>query len=186
MTMHATRPRPGTSADSAHWLGYAALSGWLTGPLLTTGYWLLSGDADAAQLTFRPSAGLLPLTGLLLVWAAFAWTTHGTLGSSWRVAAWRATIVLALGSVGWGLAYFLALPTGKSINALVVEWAALTLPYPAVAAAVYAWAVRRTAATEPVTRSGALPHARRPLTAPAPAPTTSTAAAPEPAADLAL
>lgn len=194
MTTHATRttrttpsPQPARGNDSAHWLGYAALSGWLAGPLLTTGYWLVSGDADGEQLTFRPAAGLLPLTGLLLVWAAFAWTTHGTLASGWRIAAWRATIVLALGSVGWGLAYFLPLPTGGSINALVVEWAGLTLPYPAVAAAVYVLAVRHPTISGPEPRN--LPHARRPHTA---APTTPTQpganvpTTPEPVADLAL
>jgi hypothetical protein len=120
----------------AHWLGYSALVGWLAGPLLAAVYWLASGDADDGQLAFTPLSGLLPLAGLLLVWAAFVWMTHGTLGTGWRAAAKRATAVLVLGSVGWALAQYLQLPAGESINELALEWMALTLPYPLAAAAV--------------------------------------------------
>ena len=120
-----------------HWLGYSALSGWLAGPLLAAAYWLASGDADDGQLSFGPASGLLPLAGLLLVWAAFAWMTHSTLDTGWRAAAKRAAAVLALGSAGWLLAQFLRLPVGESINSLALEWMALTLPYPLAAAAVH-------------------------------------------------
>ena len=125
-----------------HWLGYSALSGWLTGPLLAATYWLASGDADDGQLTFSPTSALLPLAGLLLAWAAFAWMTHGMLGTGWRTAAKRATAVLAFGSAGWLLAQFLRLPTGVSINELAFEWAALTLPYPLAAAVVHRMVTR--------------------------------------------
>ena len=131
----------------AHWLGYSALSGWLAGPLLAAVYWLASGDADDGQLTFSPLSGLLPLAGLLVVWAAFVWMTHGTLGTGWRRAAKRATAVLALGSVGWVLVQFLRLPTGESINELALEWMALTLPYPLTAAAVHRAVTRPVSAT---------------------------------------
>ena len=130
----------------AQWLGYSALSGWLAGPLLAAVYWLSSGDADDGQLTFSPLSGLLPLAGLLLVWAAFSWMTHGTLGTSWRAAAKRATAVLVLGSIGWVLVQFLNLPTGESINALAIEWMALTLPYPLAAATVHRAVTRPTSA----------------------------------------
>ena len=131
----------------AHWLGYSALSGWLAGPLLAAVYWLASGDADDGQLALSPISGLLPLAGLLVVWAAFVWMTHGTLGTGWRAAAKRATAVLALGSVGWALTQFLRLPTGESINELALEWMALTLPYPLAAAAVQRAVTRPAAAT---------------------------------------
>ena len=165
-TSRATEP-----SHSVHWLGYAALCGWLTGPLLATGYWLASGDADDGQLTFSAASGLLPLAGLLLVWAAFVRVTHGTPATGWRVAARRATAVLALGSVGWLLAYALPLPTGTSINALALEWAALTLPYPAAAAAVRAaprWTTRARSARPVAPRT--VPHPRLPLPASAQAP----------------
>jgi hypothetical protein len=138
----ARRPYP------AHWLGYSALSGWLAGPLLAAAYWLASGDADDGQFALGPLSGLLPLAGLLLVWAAFAWMTHGTLGIGRRAAAKRATAVLALGSVGWTLAQFLRLPAGESIDELALEWMALTLPYPLAAAAV------QRAVTRPATAVG--------------------------------
>jgi hypothetical protein len=128
----------------AQWLGYSALCGWLAGPLLASTYWLASGDADAGQLSFSPRAGLLPFAGLLLVWAGFAWMTHGTLELGWRSAAKRASAVLALGSVGWLLAQIVHLPTGESIDQLAFEWMALTLFYPLAAAAVQ-WAATRPA-----------------------------------------
>jgi len=143
-----TPPSPaGRKPYPAHWLGYSALSGWLAGPLLAGVYWLASGDADDGQLAFSPLSGLLPLAGLLVVWAAFVWMTHGTLGAGWRAAAKRATAVLALGSVGWALAQFLRLPTGESINELALEWMALTLPYPLAAAAVQRAVTRPVSAT---------------------------------------
>lgn len=143
MTPHASRtPPPSAAPHPMHWLGYAALCGWLAGPLLTAGYWMASGDADDGQVRFAPTSSFLPFTGLLLVWAAFVWMTHSTLETGWRVAARRAAIVLGFGSVGWLLLQFLHLPTGSSINQLVSEWGALTLPYPAVAAVVQRRAVR--------------------------------------------
>jgi hypothetical protein len=145
----ARRPYP------AHWLGYAALSGWLAGPLLAAAYWLASGDADSGQLSLNPVSGLLPLAGLLVVWGAFVWMTHGTLGTGWRAAAKRATAVLALGSLGWLLAQFLRLPAGESINELALEWMALTLPYPLAAAAVQ-HAVTRPRPRLTVTSGGVL------------------------------
>lgn len=136
-----TLPAAQTSSPDApphpmHWLGYAAVSGWLTGPLLAAGYWMASGDADDGQVSFGPTSYFLTFAGLLVVWAAFGWMTHSTLGTGWWNAAKRATTVLGLGSVGWLVAQFLRLPTEVSINQLALEWAALTLPYPAVAAIV--------------------------------------------------
>jgi hypothetical protein len=143
-----TEPSPAARKPyPAHWLGYSALSGWLAGPLLAAVYWLASGDADDGQLAFTPRSGLLPLAGLLLVWAAFVWMTHGTLGTGWRAAAKRATAVLALGSIGWALAQYLQLPAGESINELALEWMALTLPYPLAAAAVQRAVTRPVSAT---------------------------------------
>jgi hypothetical protein len=140
--------QPSSRAEQPHlaqWLGYSALCGWLAGPLLAAAYWLANGDADAGQLSFGPSAGLLPLAGLILVWAGFAWMTHGTLEIGWRSSARRAAAALAFGSVGWLLAQIVHLPTGESINELAAEWLALTLPYPLAAAAVQ-WLATRPAA----------------------------------------
>ncbi|HET9167803.1 MAG TPA: hypothetical protein VFN97_00160 [Actinospica sp.] len=119
-----------------HWLGYSALCGWLAGPLLTAGYWMASGDADEGQVHFSPANALLPFAGLLAVWAAFVWMTHSTLETGWRVAARRAATVLGFGSAGWLAVQFLGVPDGPSIDVLALEWGALTLPYPAVAAIV--------------------------------------------------
>jgi hypothetical protein len=138
-----------------HWLGYAALSGWLTGPLLASGYWMASGDADDGQISFGPTSYLLPFGGLLLVWAAFVWMTHSTLETGWRVAARRATTVLGFGSAGWLLAQFLGLPVGSSINELALEWCALTLPYPAVAAVVQ-WRAARPVVAPAAVGAGAV------------------------------
>lgn len=149
MTTPAERTEPtGAAGHPMHWLGYAALSGWLTGPLLVASYWIASGDADDAQLTFGPTSYALTFGGLAAVWAAFAWMTHSTLGTGWRVAARRATTVLCFGSVGWLLAQFLRMPTGSSINELALEWGALTLPYPAVAAIVQRQAARPVVTVE--------------------------------------
>ncbi|MBR7827627.1 hypothetical protein KDK95_15015 [Actinospica sp. MGRD01-02] len=132
----STQPHP------LHWLGYAALCGWLAGPLLAAGYWMASGDADEGQVHFSPGSAYAPCAGLLLVWGAFVWMTHSTLNTGWRVAAKRAALVLGFGSAGWLLVQFLDLPAGSSINQLALEWAALTLPYPAAAAIVQRRALR--------------------------------------------
>ena len=143
MTTPEAQPRPtSASPHPMHWLGYAALCGWLAGPLLTAGYWMASGDADEGQVHFTPVSSLLPFAGLLLVWGAFVWMTHSTLETGWRVAARLAGLVLGFGSVGWLLVQFLGLPEGPSIDELALEWAALTLPYPAAAAIVQRRALR--------------------------------------------
>lgn len=143
MTTPDAQPRPtDASPHPMHWLGYAALCGWLAGPLLTAGYWMASGDADEGQVHFTPASSLLPFAGLLLVWGAFVWMTHSTLETGWRAAARLAGLVLGCGSVGWLLVQFLGMPEGSSINELALEWAALTLPYPAAAAIVQRQALR--------------------------------------------
>jgi hypothetical protein len=136
----------GTQPQPLHWPGYAALCGWLAGPLLAAGYWMASGDADEGQVHFSPSSAYMPFTGLLLVCGAFVWMTHSTLNTGWKAAAKRAVLVLGFGSAGWLLVQFLDLPAGSSINQLALEWAALTLPYPAVAAIVQRRALRPAAA----------------------------------------
>jgi hypothetical protein len=151
VTTHPARTSPQPAAPHpAHWLGYAALSGWLAGPLLAAGYWMASGDADDGQVSFGPTSYLLTFAGLLVVWAAFVWMTHSTLGTGWRIAAGRATTVFGFGSTGWLLVHFLRLPSGASINELALEWGALTLPYPAVAAIVQWRATRPVVAADVV------------------------------------
>lgn len=147
MPPSAAQSRPtSTQPHPLHWLGYAALCGWLAGPLLAAGYWMASGDAGEGQVHFTPASAYLPFTGLLLVWGAFVWMTHSTLNTGWKVAAKSAALVLGFGSAGWLLVQFLDLPAGSSINQLALEWAALTLPYPAAAAIVQRRALQPVAA----------------------------------------